>query len=122
MTIGPDATLAALRAEFPGFRVWLEPVGGRYRFVARRQHPGTGLHTVVTSDPAELRAALAAACSEQQPAPAGQVATPPASSHGRPAASPGGHGGFPGTPQDTKDGDPDELRAARRRASGKAAS
>jgi hypothetical protein len=55
----PDATLAALRQEFPGYRVWLEPANGEYRFVARRLHPGTRPHTVITRDPAELRAALA---------------------------------------------------------------
>jgi hypothetical protein len=97
MNIAPDATLAALRAEFPGFRIWLEPTSGRHRFVARRQHPGTGLHTVVTSDPAELRAALAAARSEQRPALAGQVTAVPPSPQGRPATD-----------------DPDEVRAALR--------
>jgi len=61
MSTPPDATLAALRQEFPGYRVWLEPACGRYRFVARRLHPGTRPHTVITSDPAELRAALAVA-------------------------------------------------------------
>jgi hypothetical protein len=66
MSTPPDATLAALRQEFPGYRVWLEPVYGRYRFVARRLHPGTRPHTVITSDPAELRAALADA---QRPVP-----------------------------------------------------
>jgi hypothetical protein len=59
MNTPPEATLAALRQEFPGYRVWLEPAYGRYRFVARRLHPGTRPHTVITSDPAELRAALA---------------------------------------------------------------
>ena len=55
----PDFTLAALQREFPGYRLWLETARGRYRFVARRRNPGTGPHTVVTSDLAELRAALA---------------------------------------------------------------
>jgi hypothetical protein len=58
MKIPPDLTLAALRKEFPSYRVWLEPARDQYRFVARRRHPGTGPHTIVTSDPAELRAAL----------------------------------------------------------------
>lgn len=56
----PDLTLAALRREFPGYRLSLETARGRYRFVARRRNPGTGPHTVVTSDLPELRAALAA--------------------------------------------------------------
>jgi hypothetical protein len=58
MNTPPDRTLAALRREFPRYRIWLEPAHGRYRFVALRQHPGTGPHTVITADPAELRAAL----------------------------------------------------------------
>jgi hypothetical protein len=56
-----DAVLAALQADFPGYHVWLEPALTQVRFVARRQRPGSGLHSVVTTDPAELRAALAAA-------------------------------------------------------------
>lgn len=55
----PDLTPAALQREFPGYRLWLETARGRYRFVARRRNPGTGPHTVITSDLAELRAALA---------------------------------------------------------------
>ncbi len=72
MNTPPDATLAALRQEFPGYRVWLEPAYGRYRFVARRRHSGTRPHTVITSDPAELRAALAG---PQQPASSIRSAT-----------------------------------------------
>jgi len=68
MSTPPDATLAALRQEFPGYRVWLEPAYGRYRFVARRLHPRTRPHTVITSDPAELRAALAVASPPHPPA------------------------------------------------------
>jgi len=109
MNIAPDAALAALRAEFPGFRVWAEPAGGRYRFVARRRHPGAGLHTVVTSDPAELRATLAASRSAQEPGLVGRDGALPAPRHGRPAASPGG---LPDTPQHVEVGGPDESRAA----------
>lgn len=58
MNAPPDLTLAALRREFPRYRIWLEQARGHYRFVARRLHPGTGPHTVVTDDLAELRAAL----------------------------------------------------------------
>jgi hypothetical protein len=58
MNAPPDLTLAALRKEFPRYRIWLEQAHGHYRFIARRQHPGTRPHTVITSDPAELRAAL----------------------------------------------------------------
>jgi hypothetical protein len=70
MTTPPHVTLTALRAEFPEFQIWLEPLSSRDRFVARRQRPGPGLHTVVTSDPAELRATLAAARPPQEPGPA----------------------------------------------------
>lgn len=51
--------LASLRASFPQFRIWRETIGERRRYVARRLTPGTRPHTVVTPDPAELRAALA---------------------------------------------------------------
>jgi hypothetical protein len=63
-----QATLAALRREFPGFRIWLEPTHSHNRFIARRQGAGTGLHTVITADPAELRAVLAAAGARKPPA------------------------------------------------------
>jgi hypothetical protein len=69
MTTPPDVTLTALRAEFPEFRIWLEQLSGRHRLIARRQRPGPGLHTVVTSDPAELRAALTAARPQQELVP-----------------------------------------------------
>lgn len=58
MKTPPELTLAALRKEFPGYRVWLEPARDQYRFIAQRRNPGTGPHTIVTSDPAELRDAL----------------------------------------------------------------
>jgi hypothetical protein len=67
MTTPPHVTLTALRADFPEFQIWLEQLSSRDRFVARRQRPGPGLHTVVTSDPAELRATLAAARPRKNP-------------------------------------------------------
>lgn len=76
MNTPPDATLAALRQEFPGYQVWLEPAYDRCRFVARRLHPGTGPHTVITSDPAELRAALADS-GRPQPGPTLPCGAPP---------------------------------------------
>ena len=79
----PDLTLAALRREFPGYRLWLESVRGRYRFVARRRNPGTGPHTVITCDLAELRAALTTPA-QPQARPHGR-ATP-----GRPRRGDGG--------------------------------
>jgi len=50
--------LAELRREFPGFQIWREVTGERARLVAVRRWPGTSPHTVVTDDPAELRAAI----------------------------------------------------------------
>jgi S-adenosyl methyltransferase len=50
--------LAALRAEFPRFRIWREAIGERVRYVARRMEPGARPHTVVTADPGELRETL----------------------------------------------------------------
>ncbi len=67
MTSSHDYILAALRQEFPGYRLWLEPVRGEHRFVARRLHLGTGTYAVVTSDPAELRSALAPSAQEDTP-------------------------------------------------------
>ena len=51
--------LADLQQDFPGYRIWQEPMGGRLRLVAVRRTPGTSPHTLVTSDPFELRSALA---------------------------------------------------------------
>jgi hypothetical protein len=82
MTTPPHATLTSLRADFPEFRIWLEQPGSRDRFVARRQRPGPGLHTVVTSDSAELRATLAAARPQHAAAPA---STPSAAAVGGPS-------------------------------------
>lgn len=71
-----DAILAELRQQFPQFRIWREAIGPRTRYIARRLDPGTRLHTVVTADPDELRATLAAACTTQDPGAHGRPATP----------------------------------------------
>jgi len=63
------ADLARLHAEFPGYRIWHEITGNRARLVAVRRYHGTGPHTVVTADPAELRAALAASLPPLRPQP-----------------------------------------------------
>ncbi len=52
------AELDRLRADFPEFWIWRENTGSGVRFVARSQRAGLNPHTVVTADPAELRAAL----------------------------------------------------------------
>ena len=63
------ADLARLHAEFPGYRIWHEITGTRARSVAVRRYHGTTPHTVVTADPAELRAALAASLPPLRPQP-----------------------------------------------------
>src|SRR5260370_38015988 len=50
--------LAELRADFPGYKIWREPLPGRARYIARSQRHGLNPHTVVTSDLGELREAL----------------------------------------------------------------
>jgi hypothetical protein len=50
--------LAAMAAEFPEFAIWQEYAGERVQYIARRNHGGVHPHTIVTSDPAELRTCL----------------------------------------------------------------
>jgi hypothetical protein len=52
------AELDRLRADFPLFWIWRENTGSGVRYIARSQRAGVNPHTVVTADPAELRAAL----------------------------------------------------------------
>jgi hypothetical protein len=54
----PADPLPALRADFPAFRIWREDVCDRVLYVTRSLHLGLNPYTVVTDDPAELRAAL----------------------------------------------------------------
>jgi hypothetical protein len=82
MTTPSHVTLTALRAEFPEFQIWLEQLSTGDRFVARRQQPGPGLHTAVTSDPVELRPTLAAARPQREPGPASTLR---AAATGRPS-------------------------------------
>ena len=42
--------LAALRDEFPGFRIWRETIGDRMRYIARGAGLGISPHTVVTDE------------------------------------------------------------------------
>jgi hypothetical protein len=56
----PDP-LPGLQTEFPAFRIWREDVAGNVRYVARSRSLCLPVHTVVTTDPDELRAALAPA-------------------------------------------------------------
>jgi hypothetical protein len=63
------ACLRQLRADFPAFRIWREMTGERTAYIARRRQPGTRPHTLVTSDPHELHAALASNSAGAQLAP-----------------------------------------------------
>ena len=75
LVLGLADDLPDLHRDFPHFRIWRESTCGRVRYIARSLHPGMNPHTVVTDDPAELRAALepaqAQAPSPADPAPAG---------------------------------------------------
>lgn len=53
--------LAKLQAAFPAFRIWREAAEHRTRLVAVRRHYATRPYAVITADPRELRATLAAA-------------------------------------------------------------
>jgi hypothetical protein len=55
------AELDRLRADFPSFWIWRENTGSGVRYIARSQRAGLNPHTVVTADPAELRAVLSEA-------------------------------------------------------------
>jgi hypothetical protein len=54
------SVLAALRNEFPGYRISRELFVGQVHYIACRLQPGTHPHTVITADPDKLRAALRA--------------------------------------------------------------
>jgi hypothetical protein len=55
--------LAELQEQFREFHIWREVIRERARYVARSHHLGLHPHTVITDDPAELRAALQAGVS-----------------------------------------------------------
>jgi len=61
---GLDEELASLRADFPYFRIWSETIVGSVRYVACRVRSDVHPHTVVASDPREVRAALTAGFDE----------------------------------------------------------
>ena len=54
--------LDVVQQQFPHFLIWQEFAGDHVRYIARRTSPGPGLHTLVTADLGELRAALSAGC------------------------------------------------------------
>jgi hypothetical protein len=52
------SVVAALRQEFPGYRISRELFVGQVQYIACRLHPGAHPHSVITADPGKLRAAL----------------------------------------------------------------
>jgi hypothetical protein len=57
--VDPTEAVARLTADFPSFAFWSEiTADDRIRYGARRRHDGINPHTVLTTDIAELRAAL----------------------------------------------------------------
>jgi O-methyltransferase involved in polyketide biosynthesis len=75
----PDDTLKAIRRDFPHFRIWQEITGSRTRYIARREQPVPGPHTVVTADLDELRSALASGAAQKNHGPARSPDMPPPS-------------------------------------------
>jgi hypothetical protein len=62
--INPDVTpdpLAALQRDFPAYDIWREPTLTGARYIARSRYLNQNPHTLITQDPAELRAVLTAA-------------------------------------------------------------
>jgi len=60
----PDVTpdpLPALQRDFPAFDIWRETTLTGVRYIARSRHLSQNPHTLITRDPAELRAVLTAA-------------------------------------------------------------
>jgi S-adenosyl methyltransferase len=53
-----EEDLAAVRADYPGYRIWRESTAGRDRYVVRSLLRGLNPHTVVTDDLSELRQVL----------------------------------------------------------------
>jgi hypothetical protein len=84
-----DCVLPGLQADFPHYRIWQELTGGRTRYIARSRTLGACPHTLVTTDPSELRAALTPAPGEpyRPPAAVGQPSAATPLSPADPAAS-----------------------------------
>jgi hypothetical protein len=56
-----QVTLAQLQTDFPSFLITREATLTGPRYIARSRHRSQNPHTLITADPAELRAHLAAA-------------------------------------------------------------
>jgi hypothetical protein len=64
--VAPDP-LSALQRDFPAFDIWRETTLTGIRYIARSRHLSQNPHTLITSDPAELRTVLTAATIPAQP-------------------------------------------------------
>jgi hypothetical protein len=71
----PDA-LTTLQCDFPAYHIWQETTLTGPRYIARSRHLNQSPHTLVTRDPAEMRAELSAAKPPPAPAPPRTASTP----------------------------------------------
>jgi len=71
----PDL-LAALQRDFPAYHFWCETTLTGPRYIARSRHLSQSPHTLVTRDPAEMRAELSAAKPPPPPTTPGTASTP----------------------------------------------
>lgn len=83
----------AIQREFPQFVIWREALRDRIRYIARARDLSTPLHTVVTADLEELRAALADAIPRSGPASGGDGPKSPACTRPPPACRAPSHTG-----------------------------
>jgi len=68
LDIGPGLPAPGnTRTHFPAFHIWCETTLTGVRYIARSRHLSQNPHTLVTTDPAELRAVLTAATIPAQP-------------------------------------------------------
>lgn len=87
LPLTPSDPLPQLNADYPEFRIWREETAdGLSRYIARSQHLGVSPHTVVTTDPGELRTALSNADAQSrvarsQPADSGARQFEPGTPH-----------------------------------------
>jgi hypothetical protein len=71
----PDP-LAALQRDFPAYHFWSETTLTGPRYIAQSRHLSQSPHTLVTRDPAEMRAELSAAKPPPPPITPGTASTP----------------------------------------------
>jgi hypothetical protein len=72
-----ERELASLQADFPAFEIWREETGHGTLYIARSPTLGMHPHTVVTTDPAEIRSALSGSPAPPEPPRQGPSVSPP---------------------------------------------